>query len=323
MQKVITIGLLATTVAFGGLYFSKSPEIQQIEVENPADETLRTQLKSVQSDLKLMAQENEKLKNQLKLFESVNADQKKVIMTDPQTGEKKVELASTPASPIMKLFQDPKMQEMMKERRNRMVEGRYGILFNKLNLTEEQKSKLIEVLGERGAAAMAMGMKMRMLESDEEKQAAREERELAEQEADAKVADILGDQYETYTDFNTKQSEYRDVEDLNRRLGEAKLSEAQTDQLASIMNETKSSFQFTNEKVNENPYAVYSLSDDEKAEYVKELEVRDELVLKESANLLSADQLEALKSEQARDRERATRSRRGRGGDRGGFGRGR
>lgn len=319
MQKFLTIGLLATTVAFGGLYFSKAPEIQQVEVENPADETLRAELKSTQSELKLMAQENEKLKNQLKLFESVKADQQKVIKTDPETGEKKVELAAAPTSPFMKIFQDPKMQEMMKERRNRMVEGRYGILLDKLNLSDEQRAKLIDVLGERGAAAMAMGMKMRMLESDEEKQAAREEREVAEQEADAKVADILGDQYETYTDFNQKRDEYREVEGLNRRLGEAKLSSEQTDQLASIMNETNSTFQFTNEKINENRYAVYSLNDEEKAEYVKELEVRDNMILKESASILNTEQLEALKKEQERDRERATRSRRGRGG----FGRGR
>ena len=166
---------------------------------------------------------------------------------------------------------------------------------------------------------MAMGMKMRMLESDEEKQAAREEREVAEQEADAKVADILGDQYETYTDFNQKRDEYREVEGLNRRLGEAKLNSEQTDQLASIMNETNSTFQFTNEKINENRYAVYSLSDEEKAEYVKELEVRDNMILKESASILNTEQLDALKQEQERDRERATRPRRGRGG----FGRGR
>lgn len=314
MQKALTFILLGTTVVFGGLYFSQTPEIEQVKVQNPADEKLKLELKKTQSELKLLANENEKLKNQIKLFESVKADQKKIIKTDPETGEKKVEVTSSTTSPFMKMFQDPKMQAMMKSRRNKMVEDRYGYLLNKLDLTDEQREKLVDALGERGAVAMAAMMKMRMSESEEDKEAAREERELAEQEADGKIADILGDQYETYTDYNSKQREYNDIQDLNRRLGESKLSESQTDQLASIMNETNSTFQFTNEKVNENRYAVYSLSSEEKAEHVKELEERDNIILKESENLLSEDQLEALKKEQERDRERVTRSRGGRGG---------
>lgn len=319
MQKALTFILLATTAVFGGLYFSQAPEIQQVEVQNPADEKMKVELKKLQSELKLLANNNEKLKKQLALFESVQANQKKLISTDPKTGEKKVEVTTTATSPFMKMFQDPKMQAMMKSRRNKMVEGRYGYLLNKLDLSEEDKAKLVDALGERGAAAMASMMKMRMSENDEDKEAAKEERELAEQEADAKIADILGDQYEAYTDYNEKQREYSEIQDLNRKLGESKLSDTQTEQLASIMNETNNTFQFTNEKVNESRYAAYSLGKEEKAEYVKELEERDNIILKESADVLSEDQLEALRKDQERDRERVTRSR----GGRGGFGRGR
>ena len=321
MQKVIVAILLTSTLVFGGLYFSQSPQIEEVKVENPLNSKMQAEIKKLQSELKLANQKNEKLEKQLELFQSVKNEQLKTIKTDPETGAKKVEVTSTsaPTSPFMKVFQDPKMQEMLKKRRNKMVEDRYKYLFSRLDLDEDQRERLVELLGERGAAAMAMGMKMRMLDSDEEKQAAREEREAAEAETDAAIADLLGDQYESYNDLNSKRDEYREVEGLNRRLGEAKLSDSQTDQLATIMNDTNSSFQFSNEKVNESRWAVYSLNEEEKAQYIKEVEERDALILKESEAVLSADQLEALKKEQERDRERLTRSRGGR--DRGGRGR--
>ena len=310
---------LATTVVFGGLYFSQSPEIKQVPVENPLNKNLEKDLKLSQGEVEKLKKEIARLNSQINLLETAQLDRQKSISTDPKTGEKKVEVTSTNESPFMKMFQDPKIQDMMKKRRNQMIEGRYKYLFDKLNLDEDQKAKLIELMGERGTAAMAMGMKMRMLESEEEKQAARDERDLAEQEADAKIADLLGDQYETYSDYNKKRNEYREVEDLNRRLGEAKLSEDQTDKLATIMNDTNSSFQFSNEKVNESRWAVYSLNSEERAQYAKEVEERDAIILKESESVLSADQLEVLKKEQERDRERITRTR-GFGRDRGGRG---
>jgi len=319
MQKIFMVVFLATTVVFGGLYFSQSPEIKQVPVENPLNKNLEKDLKLSQGEVEKLKKEIARLNSQINLLETAQLDRQKSISTDPKTGEKKVEVTSTNESPFMKMFQDPKIQDMMKKRRNQMIEGRYKYLFDKLNLDEDQKAKLIELMGERGTAAMAMGMKMRMLESEEEKQAARDERDLAEQEADAKIADLLGDQYETYSDYNKKRNEYREVEDLNRRLGEAKLSEDQTDKLATIMNDTNSSFQFSNEKVNESRWAVYSLNSEERAQYAKEVEERDAIILKESESVLSADQLEVLKKEQERDRERITRTR-GFGRDRGGRG---
>lgn len=322
MQKIFMVVFLATTLVFGGLYFSQTPEIKHVEVENPLNKNLEKDLKLSQSSIDKLKQENERLKSQISLLETAQAEKmKKSITTDPGTGEKKVEVASVKESPFMKMFQDPKIQEMMKKRRNQMVEDRYKYLFGKLNLDDDQKDKLVELMGERGAAAMAMGMKMRMLDSDEEKEAAKQERDAAEQETDAKIADLLGDQYETYTDYNKKREEYREVEDLNRRLGDAKLSDTQTDQLATIMNNTNSSFQFTNEKANESRWAVYSMNAEEKAQYAKEVEERDALILKESEAVLSTDQLEVLKKEQAKDRERIMHSRGGFGRDsRGGRG---
>lgn len=320
MNKAVIALLLSTTVIFGGLYFSQTGAVKKVEVENPLNAKLEADVKGLESKVKLLDQENAKLKEQIKHFETVKSEQKKIIKTDPQTGEKKVEVAQTNTSPFLKMLQDPKMQEMMKERRNRMVQDRYGYLFSKLNITEDQKAKLVELLGERSAAGMAAGMKARMSQNDEDRAAANEERDQSYAETDAKIADLLGAEYDTYTDYKQKENEYREVDGLNRRLGESKLSDEQKEQLASVMNQTNTSFQFSNEKINESRWNVYSLNDEERAEYAKELEVRDEMIIKDSAQFLTEQQLEELKKEQARDRERATRGRRGRGGDRGGRG---
>lgn len=317
MNKAVIALLLSTTVIFGGLYFSQTGAVKKVEVENPLNAKLEADVKGLESKVKLLDQENAKLKEQIKHFETVKSEQKKIIKTDPETGEKKVEIAQTNNSPFLRMLQDPKMQEMMKERRNRMVQDRYGYLFSKLNLSEDQKARLVDLLGERSAAGMAAGMKARMSQNDEDRAAANEEREQAYADTDAKIADLLGADYDTYTDYKQKEDDYREVDGLNRGLGDDKLDDSQKEQLASIMNQTKSSFQFSNEKVNESRWNVYSLNDEEKAQYVKELEERDEMILKESESFLTEKQLQELKKEQAEDRERVTR-RRGRGGDRGG-----
>jgi hypothetical protein len=311
MNKIITVVLVSSTLVFGGLYFSATPETQRIEVKNPLNEQLKSENARFKRDVNILEKKLSSLKEQLLLSQNAKVTVTSVPVASvikSQSVEKKV------TNPFLKMMSDPKVAKAMTERRNKMIQGRYNYLFKKLNLSDDDNSALVSLLGEKQMATMASYMKKRANRDDEEASASIEaEKEEALNLVDSKISDLLGDGYDVFTDYSEKRQEYDYLNGLNEKLeDDAKFSEAQTDQLATVMNDSKNGYEFSNEKFNSlGRYDVYKLDKDERTEYAKELEVRDELVLKDSADFLTEGQLNSLKERQERDRNRLT-SRRGR-----------
>ena len=315
MNKIATGIFFVTTLIFGGLYMTKGPAPEPIEVKNPLNQELKSERDKLLTKNSKLEKEVQALKDQLQLARKATAKAQEDRVA--AVNAPKAEIASTERktqNPFQRVMDDPKVQEMMKKRRNQMIEGRYGYLFKKLDLSEADKEAFMELLGERSMVQMSSRMRGFANGDDEEaKQKAEQEREESLSKINNEISDLLGDNYSTYEDYSEKRREYDYVSGLNRALGDSSLSDDQTDKLASLMKDTKDSYQFSNEKLNDssNPWAAYSLNKEERAEYVKELEVRDELVLEESAGFLDESQQEALKKQQARDRERLLNGRRG------------
>ena len=311
MNKIIAVVLVSSTFVFGGLYFSATPETQRIEVKNPLNEQLKSENARFKRDVNILEKKLSSVKEQLLLSQNTKVTVTAapvVSVTKSQSVAKKV------TNPFLKMMSDPKVAKAMTERRNKIIQKRYSYLFKKLNLSDDDNSALVSLLGEKQMATMVSYMKIRANRDDKEASASIEmEKEDALNLADSKIADLLGGDYEAFTDYSEKRQEYDYLNGLNEKLeGDAKFSEAQTDQLATAMNDSKTSYEFSNEKFNSlGRYDVYKLDKGERAEYAKELEIRDELVLKDSANFLTEGQLNSLKERQERDRSRLT-SRRGR-----------
>jgi parvulin-like peptidyl-prolyl isomerase len=217
------------------------------------------------------------------------------------------------------MMDEPAIQDMMKKRQESMVMKRYGKVIDRLDLDDAEKEKLIGLLGDKQLYRMQAFMRSRAATDEDDKaniKALSEEQNL---DNDEQIADLLGEKYDTYTDYQEKRHEYEILENLNEKFNDNTLTTEQTDQLADAMKTTANSFEFSNSEVADNPGAFRELSKDDQKIYMTELKERDNLVLEELSNNLSDEQLQQVKKDQKRQRDRLTYSRGGfPGGRRGG-----
>jgi hypothetical protein len=310
MNKLPLVILFASTLVFGGLYFFNQPEMQTVEVKNPLNDEMKSANARLKTEIKILTGKVASLESQLGLVKNTTVKNGSTVTA--AVANKEPDAAAS--NPLLKMLSNPQVAAAMNKRRTDMVKGRYSYLFKKLNLSEDDQKVLVDLLGEKFMASAASRMKQFGNRGDEDAKATADaEKEDAYAAVDAKIENLLGDEFNVYSDYNEKRREYDYVSGLNRGLGEdAQLSENQTDKLATVMNETKSEYQFNNEKFNtDDRYAVYKYSKEERQEYAKELEIRDELVLKDSSEFLDTDQQKALAERQQKDRERLTSNRRG------------
>ena len=317
MSKPLNIILSVTTVTFAALYFSAGDQQQLPTVE------LKSNVES--SELKkentILKQELSKVQKELEMLKSMPervvkvADTKKVQNSD---NTPKVEVSEGVDS-FRNMMNDPKIQAMMKKRRDDMVMERYGKILDRLDLSEEDKAKLMTLIGDKHMNRMQVFMRMRAAETDEEKENIKAMQEEMGINNENQIADLLGTKYDTFKNYEEMRNEYRMLESINK---DQTLTQDQTDSLASAMKDVSDSFEFSSAKIQEDPRAYRELNDEEKAQYKLELEERDAQVLDEVASTLNDDQLEQFKKEQKRNRDRLTSSRggspfgRGRGGRR-------
>ncbi|MCM8534228.1 MAG: hypothetical protein NE330_23900 [Lentisphaeraceae bacterium] len=309
MNKFLNIFLAATSISFAALYFSDSESDNTASSSVGVAPSQNTKHLSIQN--KLLEQEVAKLKKELDLLKQL-PDKVVKVNQEAQVVEN---TEVTPAtSSLQKMFNEPQIQEMMKKRRDSMVKDRYGSVIAKLNLSEEDEEKLITILGDRQLLRMQDFMRMRAASTDEEKEEIKALMEDQKIENDNQVADLLGDKYETYTDYESKRDQYRVLESMNKKLEDSSLSESQTDELASIMKETSDSYQFSNTEVAANPRLLRDMSEEDREIYKLEVAERNQQIIEQAATILNDEQLAEFTKEQTRQssRDRGGRGRRGR-----------
>jgi len=300
MYKPLTFVFLGTTVAMGALYMSKEAQ------ETPAEPTVTVD-DSSKKKLQEMTRQLTDKESRIKELEASISRYQKLSKKKPQPVAVET-VASNPNEAVVKMSsREQEFRNTMKKRFAKRTEEQHKILWGKLNLNDEEKSALIDLMNERGMSNMQYHMGLRGASTEEEKEAARLKRDENFQASEEKISELLGDKYDIYADYDDKKKDYQRVSYLNSSLKDSSLNEAQTEQLVTSMNSTNESFEFSNEAVAEDRHAYYSMSDEDKKIYVDELAQRDELVLKESATYLDEDQQEALKKQQASDRARLQR----------------
>ncbi|MCM8535999.1 MAG: hypothetical protein NE334_08690 [Lentisphaeraceae bacterium] len=309
MNKFLNIFLAATSIAFAALYFSDS---EAAKAPVSSDEKASTEdANKLKVQNKLLEQEVAKLQKELDLLKQLPERVVKVTQEAPVAEN----TGATPAlTSLQKMFNEPQIQEMMKKRRDAMVQDRYGSIIAKLNLSDADKEKLMTILGDKQLLRMQGFMRMRAAETDEEKEEIKLLMEDQQIENDNQVADLLGDKYETYTDYESKRDQYRVLESMNKKLNESSLTESQTDELASIMKETSDSYKFSNAEVAANPRLLRDMSEEDREIYKLEVAERNAQIIEQASTVLTPEQLEEFTKEQTRQssRNRGGRGRRGR-----------
>ena len=313
MYKPLSFIFLGTSVALGTLYFSQGESEAQLRTLVQQDPAIIKENSSLKQQIINKDKKIEELEDMIALLEKLKLTKEPLpIVMEPvvTSGKELVEMSP----------QEKKMRKIMKEKFTARTEKEYARLWEKLNFSDEDKKEMIELIGESRMARFQFVMAMRQAKTEEEKEEARFMRDTQAAEADAKMAELLGGQYDVYADYQDNKHEYDTVAKMNTRLDNAPLSETQSEQLVSIMNETSKAYQFSNVDANESGMAVYTMNKEERKIYYQELAERNEVILETSAQFLNEEQQGILKEQQDSEmfhiKMRAESKGRGRGGPR-------
>ena len=287
----------ASSLVLGVLYFNKIEPVQEIAVSQAGDDTFKS--------------ENERLNREyLSLkdkYDRLLAQPKNMVLT--QTVADSEELLNSGMNLVEMTGLEKELRDLMKKRIVESIESRHARLFDKLNLSADDREALLGIYRERMMGRMKFGMQMREMGTDEEKEALKLEQEKERDANELALEAQLGSQYDVYLDYQEKRNDYESIDSVNRRLKDNKLSEEQTEKMATLMNDltkTYSSLEGVDGR------QVYELNEEDKKTYIADMSERNQQLIDTAANDLSVEQLASLKSQLDNDLKRMQRSSGGR-----------
>ena len=283
----------ASSLVLGVLYYNKVEPIQEIAMSQGNGEEFKT--------------ENERLNREyLSLkdkYDRLLAKPKSTVL--PPSVSNSEDLLDSGMSLVEMTGLEKELRDLMKKRIVESIEARHSRLFDKLNLSPDDREALLKIYRERMMGRMKYGMQMREAGSDEEKEALKLEQEKEQEANDLALQAQLGDQYDIYLDYQEKRNDYESLDSVNRRLKENKLTEEQTEKMATLMNDltkTYSSLEgVEGRQVNE-------LNAEDKKTYIADMTERNQQLIDAAATDLSVDQLASLKNQLDNDLKRLERS---------------
>lgn len=270
--KVTTVVFMALTVVFATLYFT---EKSVIIPENQS--TLREQA-SKSSEQKSTGS-SKPVKSEKK--DSVDQKTKTVILTE--------QISSHPDLTKEEIDLMVEIKNSMSRDYSRRLEREHPLLFERLQLDEDQKNRLKLLIGER-----RLGLNLRPAEGagEEEKAAYQLKKDEILGEIDIKISEVLGEQTETYLNYREKSQQYQVVFDINRKLSDSgeQLDIAQQDQLADLMHLSRKQAEEQNGKID---WRAMRESPEKAEEALISYKERQE-IMKAEINFLTDSQREAF-----------------------------
>jgi len=264
MKNFILYLFLITTVVFAVLFGIQLQKTATVTTELAAQKQacLSAELqaasnKAYASALEISAketgQERGELQNQvasLKLeivdLQTAMADKEDqlVAITEKTADDETDSGASKMAQGLAEMMDSPEMRETIRMQiRNAVIDPVYGSLMKEMNLSEDEKSKFIDILMERYMAGMDMFQMMQEGADEEKWKDYQSELEKRQQEVNDDMKKLLGDEkYEKYDYYQNTEQERMQVMQLNQRLAYADqtLSHDQEEQLVKLMYDERS-----------------------------------------------------------------------------------
>lgn len=234
-----TLLILTIVVMAGQITAPKNADVNLAQpktvIVEPEDyKSIKRDLKNTKSELekkdlliaKLNARINEKISEVEKIKHAKLEDIKPI---EEKKKNPLIDLLSSAGNSA----DNPKVKEFMKKN----ILKRYASLFNKLNLSEEQKEQLAQLIMDRDKQKQQKLMELLSQRSSGDKFDAEAFKELANQtEADEEIKELLGNDYEDFTYHEQTAFERRQMNEINTSLSEGdKLSSNQEDKLVSLL----------------------------------------------------------------------------------------
>ena len=221
--------------------------------------------------------------------------------------------AANPLAAMAQLMtSNPAMKNLVATTQRRALETQYAELLDALQLTPEQRTRFIDLLAERQAATTDARMKLASADiSADERRALAQEMQQANQATQGTIRELLGDEkFAAFRSYTDQQAERTQVNMLKASLASsgAPLSAEQAASLSGLMYEERKGFTFTR-----NPGAgaadpTAALNSQTVETNLREQEQLDERIANRAAVLLSPDQVNALRQNQAARRQAARAS---------------
>ncbi|MCM8528451.1 MAG: hypothetical protein NE327_18145 [Lentisphaeraceae bacterium] len=270
--KVTTVVFMALTVVFATLYFTEKsvivPESQSTvneQVSKSSEQKSPESSKPVKSEKK----------------DSVDQKTKTVILTE--------QISSHPDLTKEEIDLMVEIKNSMSRDYSRRLEREHPLLFERLQLDEDQKNRLKLLIGER-----RLGLNLRPAEGagEDEKAAYQLKKDEILGEIDIKISEVLGEQTETYFNYREKSQQYQVVFDINRKLSDSgeQLDIAQQDQLADLMHLSRKQAEEQNGKID---WRAMRESPEKAEEALISYKERQE-IMKAEINFLTDNQREAF-----------------------------
>jgi polyhydroxyalkanoate synthesis regulator phasin len=273
-----------------------------------------------------LAEANEELAAAHKSSKGATVAQGEVQRLKAQVGELESRLAAGPvvtpaaapaeapaqpaqkANPIAVVAQmmanNPAMRTMMAATQRRGFEAQYAEMFDALQFTPEQRARFLDLLAERQAATTDAGLKLASGNlSADERRALAQEVQQANQNTQAAVRELLGDdsKFAYFRQYTDQQTERTQVGTLRTALASSAtpLSADQSSALTNLMYEERKAFTFTR-----NPDAgagdpAAALNSQTVETNLQEQEQLNERIATRAAGVLTPEQVAALRQSQA------------------------
>jgi hypothetical protein len=209
--KIGTFSFMATSVVFAGLYFTEKAD-EPVVIR----ETVEVKSTSVETSAPIV--------------------EEKIVYRTDKAGTRVVvkEVSSHPELSKVELDMMVKVVDKMKVNYSRNLKREHPLLFERINLDEENEKKFMKLIGER---RMALYMRLDKDATEEEKEAHNAFKEEALSGVDDKITSLIGEQATTYFGYREKSQQYRSIAGINKGLVQAgfEMDADQQDQLAQVM----------------------------------------------------------------------------------------
>ena len=258
MKNILIALLLAIAIALGALAYHQASQAAQNRAELLS---VHEELAAVQNKLKAGADVADKIASEAR---SRKALQETLVKTSQFADEKAKQAeqlqqkladtktnSSNPLAGMAKMFNDPKMREMIKSQQKMvmgpMIDKQYGALFEQLKLTPDESGQLKKLLTDKMLAGADAGMAMMDGSLDEKERAEQTKKMKAEQEDyDAQIKQFFGDGYDSYKNYEKTVPDRMVVSQFGDALsGDAALQPDQQAQLIQALNEERTGFKWT------------------------------------------------------------------------------
>lgn len=313
MKNILIAVLLGTTIVFGALYVRENNKTAEAKANVLATgdkvAKLQSEVDSQKRRTSLLRQELDKARTETsaKIQDAVKQT-KNSQSTGDASGKGAApgsKFGNAMAGMAEEMSKNPQLKQMIKDQQKAalgpMTDKNYAKLFSDVKLTAEQSATLKDLIVGKQLAAADVGMSMLDPNMDADKRAElTKEMKAANDEADAKIKEYLGDSnYAELQAYEKTLPQRMVINGFKDQLaGGAELSDAQESELLKAMQQEQANFKFTTDLSDKSKFTgdfANMFTEEKLNTYFQEAGQLNNQYLSRAESILTSDQLAILK----------------------------